>query len=223
MNDLQIARWSEVTEEKKSPPTFIFDKGNDLVDISGCYVVAPKANQARIEALMAAGASQVLLGETALLDSNLMNEVISEYGKRIGIWLPVRRASTNWSLDSESNADFRFVSFSRPQPRWLVLRADGSLTDVDALWWAEEMLKAGCSSVMVSVKEPEDDDLLACAEMSEIATDHFWLDTGSIDIEELRFWVKYGHAHQLVVPAESDIDELLVSLNERLLQESAVG
>ena len=223
MNDLQIARWSEVAGEKKPSPTFVLDKGDTSVDISGCYVVAPKANRARIETLIEAGASQVLIGETALQDSNIVKELISEYGKRIGIWLPVRRASTNWSLDSESNADFRFVSFSRPQPRWLVLRADGSFTDVDALWWAEEMLKAGCSSVMVSVKEPEDDDLLACAEMSEIAAEHFWLDTGSIDIEELRFWVKYGHAHQLVVPAESDIDELLVSLNERLLQESAVG
>jgi len=224
MKNLQIARWSEAAGEAKAVPDFILDKGDVTEDIDGCYVVSPMADRTHIEALMAAGARQVLIGEAALLDSKLVSDVVKQYGGEcIGIWLPVRRASANWSLDRESNADFSFVSISTPLARWMALRNDGSLTDVDALWWAGEMLKAGCSSVMVSVDDPQDDDLLACAEMSEIAADHFWLDTGSADVEELRFWVKYGHVQQLIVPAESNIDELLVDLNKRLIQESAVG
>jgi hypothetical protein len=224
MNNLQIARWSEAAAKAKGAPHFVFDKGDVTDDLADCYVVTPKADRTRIEALLAAGVCQVLIGEVALFDNNLVSDVVKQYGgERIGIWLPVRRASANWSLDRESNADFSFISISTPLARWMALRNDGCLTDVDALWWAGEMLKAGCSSVMVSVDDPQDDDLLACAEMSEIAADHFWLDTGSADVEELRFWVKYGHVQQLIVPAESDIDELLVDLNKRLIQESAVG
>lgn len=224
MNNLHIGCWSELVDKKEMVPTFIFDNGNATNEISDCYVVTPKADRARIEALLSGGACQVLIGEAALLDSNLLIDAVQQFGgDRIGVWLPVRRATTHWNLDRESNADFSFVSISSPLPRWMVLRNDGSLTDVDALWWAGEMLKAGCSSVMVSVDDPQDDDLLACAEMSEIAADHFWLDTRTDDVEELRFWVKYGHAQQLVVPSESDVNTLYACLNNRLMQEPAMG
>jgi hypothetical protein len=224
MSGVMLGHWLGESPREEHVPTFAVDQGEVKEALAGCHVVTPRGGRGRIDELLAAGACKVLIGEAALLDSGLVNEMVEKHGaERIGIWLPVRRTSANWNLDSESNADFTFVSISTPLPRWMVLRADGSLTDVDALWWAGEMMKAGSSLVMVSVSEPHDDDLLSCAEMSEIAAEKFWLDTGTTDVEELRFWVKYGHAQQLVIPAESELEVVLSGLNERLIQESAVG
>ncbi len=224
MTGVQLGRWLGDSTREEHVPTFVVDKGGDTNIFAGCHVVTPMGGRERIDELLAAGACKVLIGEAALLDSELVKEMVEKHrAERIGIWLPVRRTSANWSLDSESNADFTFVAITTPLPRWMVRRADGSLTDVDALWWAGEMMKLGSLSVVVSVSEPHDDDLLSCAEMSEIAADNFWLDTATTDIEELRFWVKYGHAQWLVMPAESELEAVLAGLHERLLEDPAVG
>lgn len=217
MNDIQIARWFGETTRDGNVPTFIFDQGDNTDEINGCHVVAPDADRTRIEMLFALGARQVLIGEAALTNSQIVHELVQKYGSQhIGIWLPVRRTESQWNLDCKSNADFNFVSISNPLTRWMVLKNDGHCTDVDAIWWAGEMLKAGCSTIVVSVNEPHDDDLLACAEMSEIAGKNLWLNTDTSDVEELRFWVKYGHAQHLVVPEGSNIHEIGVGLQQHL-------
>jgi hypothetical protein len=187
-------------------------------------VVSAQADAGRIDEILAAGAEQVLLGESALQDSTLVAGAIARHGgERIGVWLPVRRAEVSWGFDTTSNADFSVVAVTNPVPRWVALLADRSATDVDAQWWAGQMIAAGCSMVLVSVEAPEDDDLLACAEMAEVAGERFWLDTGSADTEELRFWVRYGHARRLLLPAGCDMDEVKAALEQRLAQDEEVA
>jgi hypothetical protein len=187
-------------------------------------VVSAQADAGRIDEILAAGAEQVLLGESALQDGTLIAGAVARHGaERIGVWLPVRRAAVSWEFDTSSNADFSVVAVTNPVPRWVVLLADGSHTDVDAQWWAGQMIAAGCSMVLVSVEAPEDDDLLACAEMAEVAGERFWLDTGSADTEELRFWVRYGHARRLLLPAGCDMDEVKAALEQRLAQDEEVA
>ena len=213
-------RWGLAEDTSPAAGSFVFDRGDDADGLMGRRVVASAADGARIDALLAAGALQVLIGEAALRDAGLVAAAIERHGpERIGIWLRVRLAETRWALDRESNADFSFVSIASPVRRWLVLRADNSLTDVDALWWAGEMLQAGCAAILVSVSAPQDDDLLPCAEMAEVAGERFWLDAGSADVAELRFWVKYGQARQLVLPRHSDLDQAMAGLNARLTHE----
>lgn len=222
MSDYQIAVWTDECKKELAAAVaegrrFVLDTGTSTDVMAGCHVVSPQADARRIDELIAAGAEQVLLGETALQESTLVMEAIARHGgELIGIWLPVRRVMASWGFDTTSNADFSVVSVTNPVPRWVVCLADGSLTDVDAQWWAREMIAAGCMTVLVTVEAPEDDDLLACAEMVEIAGERFWLDTGSADIEELRFWVRYGQARQLLLPAGCDVVEVEPALQSRL-------
>jgi len=229
VSDYQIAVWADEGQKELAAVVaegrrFVMDSRASIDVMAGCHVVSPLADRQRLDALLRAGAGQVLLGETALHDSTLVTEAIARHGaERIGIWLPVLRAMASWGFDTTSNADFSVVSVTNPVPRWVVCLADGSLTDVDAQWWAREMIEAGCTTVLVTVEAPEDDDLLACAEMVEIAGERFWLDTGSADIEELRFWVRYGQARQLLLPAGCDVVEVEPALQSRLARDEVTA
>lgn len=219
--DFTLSCWNEVAKDADSACCFVMDS-EECEAVSGQFVVSPQADSARIEALLSAGAAQVLLGDSALRDESLVKTALAAHGEdRIGIWLPVQRAQTSWGLDTTSNADFSVVAVTNPMPRWIVLAADGSATDVDAIWWAEQMASAGCSTVLVSVAQPEDDDLLACAEMVECLGDRLWLDAGSAEVEELRFWRRYGQVSRLVLPTGSDAKAVRVALELRLAQDGA--
>lgn len=216
MSPIALARWTLPGEPPDAfPPDLLLDRGGDVpADLAGICVVAPRAYAGRLDALIGAGAQEVLVGEAALRDPRLVRDGLERHGAgRIGIWLPVRLTQTRWSLDRHSNADFSFVSIPTPIRRWVVLRSDGTASEVDALWWAGEQLKAGCSRILLSIPEPQDDDLLPTAELAELAGERLWLDTGSADPAELRFWVKYGHAHRLVLPPGSDLGKAMAGLN----------
>lgn len=225
MIDCRFAAWMRPDEDVAVVGRrFVRDGGETAHSLKGCCVVSPHADAGRIDELLAVGVEQVLLGESALGDPTLVSLAIARHGvERIGLWLPVRRAEASWCFDTTSNADFSVVSVSNPVPRWVVLLDDRSATDVDALWWAGQMAAAGCSTVLVSVEKPEDDDLLACAEMAEMAGEVFWLDTGSADIDELRFWVRYGQARQLLLPAGCDPDAVAAALETRLACDGEVA
>lgn len=225
MIDYRFAVWtdsvrSDCDEAPCEGRRFVYDSGALNDNLAGCCVVSPRADAERIDELLAAGAEQVLLGESALQDSALVARAVARHrAARVGVWLPVRRAVASWGFDTTSNADFSVVAVTNPVPRWVVLLADRSATDVDAQWWVGEMIATGCTTVLVSVAAPEDDDLLACAEMAEIAAERFWLDTGSADIEELRFWTRYGQARQLLLPVDCDADEVEAALHSRLARD----
>lgn len=230
MIDYRFAVWSDAvrTSIDDAAPgegsRYVYDTKEISECLTGHRVVSPQADAQRIDELVVAGAEQVLLGESALQDGTLVTEAIARHGgERIGVWLPVRRAVVSWGFDTTSNADFSVVAVTNPVPRWVVLRADRSPTDVDALWWAGQMVAAGCASVLVSVAEPEDDDLLACAEMAEIAGERLWLDAGADDVEELRFWARYGQARQLVLPAGCDVTQTRMNFEQRMAQNKEVS
>ncbi|MCW8827948.1 MAG: hypothetical protein OQK94_02705 [Gammaproteobacteria bacterium] len=217
MNDCRFLSWRDAAAAAAQEPGYLHEAAVSAEErLDGCSVVSATGDLERVDALLAAGAQEVLLGEGALRDSTLVREAVTRHGERIGLWLPVRRAEASWGLDTVSNADFSTLAITNPVPRWMICQADGTLTDVDACWWAGEMIKAGCGKVLVSVATPEDDDLLACAEMAECAGERFWLDAGSADIEELRFWVRYGQARRLVLPAGSDTVSIHTALAQRL-------
>lgn len=221
MMDFTLACWNDAVQDAGSTRCYVMDNEDaDIADVAERFVVAPQADADRIDALLAAGAAQVLLGDSALRDESLVRTALLAHGaERIGIWMQVHRTQMSWGLDTSSNADFSVVAVTNPIPRWVVLMADGSATDVDAIWWAEQMAAVGCATVLVSVADPEDDDLLACAEMAECLGERFWLDTASTDVEELRFWRRYGQVSQLVLPDGSDAKATAAALEQRLAQD----
>lgn len=217
MNGIRFGMWCGDGPVPAAGPRFVIDTGGAIGDLGGLCVVAPSAGAERIDRLLAAGAVQVLLGEAAMDDAALVGGAIQRHGPdRIGIWARVRRGASHWQLDKTSNADFTVVAMVNPLPRWLLLREDGSLTDIDAQWWAGEMAARGCATVLVSVDAPQDEDLSACAEMADAIGERFWLSTDSSDVDELRFWVRYGQARNLVLPANCDPERVQAALEQRL-------
>ncbi len=222
MSRCQMGVWSDDREATGRERLFVREGSGAVQSVRGRFVVSPRGEGERIASLLAAGAEQVLLGESALRDAAVVTAAVERHGpERIGVWLPVKRAVRQWGFDTTSNADFSVVTVANPLPRWLALLADGTVTDVDALWWARQMVAAGCATVLVSVQNPEDGDLLACAEMSEVLGQRFWLDAGSDDTEELRFWVRYGHARNLVLPPGCDPHRAGTGLGARLAAEES--
>jgi hypothetical protein len=55
--------------------------------------------------------------------------------------------------------------------------------------------------------------------MTESLGECFWLDTGSADVEELRFWRRYGQASRLVLPDGSDAKAVRAELENRLARD----
>ncbi|NIR43778.1 MAG: hypothetical protein GWN83_07210, partial [Gemmatimonadetes bacterium] len=163
MSRYQMGMWSDDRETAGCERLFVREGSGAVQSVPGRFVVSPRGEGEHIAGLLAAGAEQVLLGESALRDASVVAAAVARHGpERIGVWLPVKRAAKQWELDTTSNADFSVVAVANPLPRWLALLADGTATDVDALWWAEQMTAAGCATVLVSVQNPEDGDLLAC-------------------------------------------------------------
>jgi len=174
--------------------------------IDGCAgqcaaVVLTKGDEARAEALLAAGARQVLIGEAALLDSGIVERLSTKYGKeRIGLSVPVRNLAVDWSFETVSNADFKVVTPSICEPTWEVLRADGSGTGTHAEWWIGQMLERGAQMVLLHADIDNDIDLNLCAGLVEKLGDQLWVAPLSCAAPPLNDWIAFGQVRQLALP-----------------------
>jgi len=165
-------------------------------------IVLPVQGVARASALLASGARRVLLGEAALADSSIMPALAAKFGaERIGVYVPARRLEVSWSFDTVSNADFSVLTPSIGAPAWEVLRADGSRTGTQALWWIGEMIKLGAAEVLLRVDVRDDADLNLCADCIERFADRVWIGPLADAAPALDEWVHYGHARQLALPS----------------------
>lgn len=181
---------------------FILDGGavGAVLD-TAVAVVLSAGDEARAIALLNAGTRQVLLGEAALRDADLVPRLVAQFGPgRVGVFVPARRIEVSWSFDTVSNADFRVVTPSLGEPAWEILRADGSATGVRADWWLGEMKKRGASTVLVQVDIGDDTDLNLCAGLVEALGDLLWLAPRGQAEPLLADWETYGKAAQIALP-----------------------
>lgn len=182
---------------------FLFDAAN-IDPALPATIVLPSGPAQRAEALLAAGAACVLMGEAALLDSTLIGRLAARHGShRVGVYAPARRLESHWSFDTTSNADFRVVTPSVCEPAWEVLRADGSGTGALVGWWLAEMCKRGASLALVRADIRDDADLNICAGLVEDLGDHLWLGPLTDMEPKLDEWTAYGRLGQIVLPRES--------------------
>ena len=180
----------------------IDDPALDVGTILGAAgIVLPREGAARATALLAAGARRVLLGEAALLDSSIVAALAATFGgERIGVYVPACRLEISWSFDTTSNADFKVLTPSMGAPTWEALRADGTRTGTQVLWWVGEMLKQGASEALVCVDIRDDADLNLCADCVEQFGDRIWIGPLTDAEPALDEWVRYGHLRQLALP-----------------------
>ena len=210
---LIIRRWGEPQNSPFAIPVFVFDGDNLPEDLTNVSVVLPRGGAERARELAARNADRVLLGDAAVGDSGIVAPLAEEFGEEwLGLWLPVRRMAVSWSLDTESNADFRCVTPSRVKPAWEILLSDGSATGTDASWWAGQMLARGAGTMLIAADLTSDADLNICAELAEQFADRLWLTPSTETVTDLRPWVEYGRVRNLVVPAGPAYDEMTLAL-----------
>lgn len=164
-------------------------------------MLPPEGGEAGIRAILDAGAQHVFIGEDALLDGALVEKLVTEYGSgRIGLHVPVRRMQVSWSMDIDSNADFRVMTPSVCEPCWEILRADGTRSGTHAAWWIGEMFRLGASAALVQVDIEDDADLNILAGLTERWGDRLWLAPLNETNPDLESWVNLGGAARLAVP-----------------------
>ena len=222
MPEINLCRWAKPEKGPFAEPVFIFD-GDDLPeDLTHVSVVLRAAGRERARELMARGAARVLLGESTLLDSRLIETLSREFGaEKVGVWVPARRLEVSWALDITSNADFRCITPSCAKPAWEVLKSDGSRSGTEAGWWLGQMLERGASLALLGVDIADDTGLNLCAELVEQFGSRLWL-TPLADLDaDLLPWVRYGQARNLVIPAIEHYDEAVMQTLCQALEPTA--
>jgi|CXWL01.1.fsa_nt_gi hypothetical protein len=150
--------------------------------------------------LVAAGAPPVALAHAAsVLERSVQGDT------RVGAWLPVRRMEVSWSLDTQSNGDFKCMAPSNPQARWEVLAGDlaGDLarTGADAGAWIETLARLGLTTVVIGVDMQDDRDLDLCAGLIERWGPLLWFSPLTPADADLAAWVEFGQVARLVLPS----------------------
>ena len=203
---LAIRRWAKNGEGPFAEPVFMLD-GVLPQDLRNVTVAMPAGGAERARELIACGADCVLLGDAAMRDSALVAALSAELGEgKVGVWVPARRMSVSWGLDFECNADFRCLAPSRVTPAWEILSSAGQGTGTDAGWWIAQMFERGAAMAVVAV-DIDDAGLNICAGLTEQFASRLWF-TPLHNLEaDLRPWVEYGHATNLVLPAIDRYDE----------------
>ncbi len=126
------------------------------------------AGEARARELLQAGFAGVLLGDAVLYDLDVVDRLTSRFGaERVGVAVSAARLEVAWSLDAESNADFRIMRPSHALPDWEVLREDGAQSGVLLSWWLGRAFERGVGRAVVGVDIVDDADLNILAGLIE--------------------------------------------------------
>lgn len=182
---------------------FVFDGGLPQYPAGIAGVLLPHEHFVRARELLASGAARVYLGEAALRDSATVQRLSSEFGgARVGVYVAARRMEASWTIDSVSNADFRFMTPSVCEPCWEILDHAGTRTATHAGWWIGEMFALGASSALVRVDLADDADLNICAGLVERFGERLWIAPQRGTQAQLERWVAEAKVRQLVLPSE---------------------
>lgn len=205
---LTVRRLSQFDPENSSEFTatdFVFDKPGveELAAVCAGIVLPERAGaEARAAILLDAGAPLVLLGESALFDSELVRRLAESHPGKVGIYAPAQRQAVSWTLDTVSNADFRTMTPSVCEPAWEVIKANGAPTGTLLAWWLAAMRDLGATQFLVHANVRDDADLNILAGLVESFGEQLWIaprdEEGCLPYDD---WVDYGHCRQLVLSA----------------------
>jgi len=207
-SSMKLAHWAGAEDSPPEGMCFIHDSDHLPESLERFAVILANGTEARASELLAIGAERVLLADAALLDSAVVGRLVQQHGTgRIGVWLPVKKASISWSLDKKApNAGFKCMMPSMGVAGWEVLKSDGTSTGTDAEWWVGQMLALGASMALIGV-DMQDDDLNICAGLIEQHGEKLWFTTHKQPDADLEPWVRWGQVRQLVLPAPNERDE----------------
>ncbi len=201
--DVAVRCLVRATELPGPADCFAIDDGQPHSPARIAGMILPREPLARARELLASGAAKVYLGEAALHDSSAVQRLSAEFGgARVGIYVPARRMDVSWSIDSISNADFKFMMPSVCEPCWEILDHAGARTGTHAGWWIGEMFALGASSALVQADLADDTDLNICAGLVERFGERLWIGPLGAAGGDIESWMREGTVRQLVLPAE---------------------
>ncbi|MEO8332021.1 MAG: hypothetical protein ABI479_06275 [Gallionella sp.] len=213
-----LLRWSDANTLHGAEPVVVFDSDGLPEELVGVSVVSRTGGRERVIELVGRGADQVLIGEPALLVSELIKTLSAELGAgKVGVWVPARRRKVSWTLDLVSNNDFKCLTPSYGKASWEILMNDGTETGTDVEWWIAQMFELGASRALLGVDIEDDGDLNICAGLVERFGASLWLTPLMQPEADLLPWIRLGQARNLVVPALQYADEArMLALNQAL-------
>jgi|GEM_PF-2845193 len=184
------------------PPVFLRDALSLPAELQSAIVALDQGSVEYADELLARGAQQVLLAASASTDSDAVARLVQRYGSgRIGIWAAVRRMPVVWTLDGDSNADFKCMSTSIGTPCWETLQGGDTGTGTEVEVWLQPLLAAGASMALIALDVEADDDLALCAHYTERYGERVWFTPRLYPDADLQPWIRYGQVRQLVLPA----------------------
>jgi len=200
----RILHFDPTQAAEVSADDFVFDAaGVESVAAECAGIILDNGDEDRAATLISAGAACVFIGQAALLDSTVVNRLVTAHGEKcIGIYAPLKRQVVSWSFETTSNADFKTVAPSFCEPSWEVLKADGTPTGTLAGWWLGAMCELGARQFLVRVDIRDDTDLNLCAGLVEDLGDMLWMSTLNDPAPMLDDWVTYGQCRQIALPMD---------------------
>jgi hypothetical protein len=197
---LQIATFDGPQDDRL--PDFLIHDGHWLGDVTAVQgIVLPGQGESVARGFLEMGAPCVYLGAAALMDSGIVERLALAYGpQHVGVFVPVARMEVSWSLETQSNADFRTVAPSHCEPAWEILGDDGGRTGTLVQWWLAAMFEQGASSAIIRVDIHDDTDLNLCADLVERFGDKLWFAPRSAVGNRFDDWLRWGKATRLAVP-----------------------
>jgi len=175
--------------------------GDPLASGSAAGIVLERGSESRARELLGAGAARVYLGEAAFRDSAVLERLAAEFGpERLGAYAAARRMPVSWTLESVSNADFRYLTPSRCDPCWEVLSAAGEGTGAEVGWWLGEMSGLGAGSLLLRADLADDTDLDILARLVERLGDRLWFGPLEDARPALSDWIEHAGVRRLALP-----------------------
>lgn len=198
--DLLIGCWSDGAAGTE--PRFCDARDGIPGQPRGASILFDSPDEPAIRAALEKGAERVFLGPRS--GAELLARLGAQWGlERLGAWADAAPMEVRWRLDTVSNADFKTLTPSMPEPCWEVLAADGEPTGVRLDYWLQRMFDRGATAALVraDLSCADGAGLNVCAGLVERFAGRLWLAPTGSDECSLDEWVSFGHATRFVLPA----------------------
>lgn len=204
MNDspVIVGCWQGESNEL-AQPVFVDARRNLPAHVRGVSIIVDAEHEEVARSALEGGATRVFLSGTSARMGDIVARLASDFGaERLGVWADVAPMEVRWRLETESNADFKTLAPSMPEPCWEMLAADGTRTGHRVDYWLERMFDSGATAALVrtDLATYDDRDLNVCAGLVERFAERLWMTPASAAECSLDEWTRYGHASRFVLP-----------------------
>lgn len=166
-----------------------------------CWRVVDRAADSLVGAFIEAGYHRVLLGDEALRSTSRVSDLAARFGAdRLGLMVRCVRAEVGWSLETESNADFRYMRPTRCEPDWEIATSAGVRTGALAQWWLGEMFDRGAGVALLCADIVDDADLNIAAGLVETFGDRLWFAPRTDRVPDLEACTRWGRVARWAFP-----------------------